>query len=239
LRRPACAIFGLALALLAAPACGQDGPLTTAPPVLQDGPTGAAPPPPPEEIPAPGPASPAAPPPAAPSPAPAPPREALHAPAGVADCIWAAVPGEIREAVASAQTVKAVADAIKRLSSSHDDRIALAHHCGAPQNAAADPAGVVEQAVEARTLELWTSGQLAGAYGLGADRLTAAWRKAPAEDRARFASWCAQGFNTPDAPLDPLRELSQRLGLAGGDAASLVGYYAGARALFEQLGGTG
>jgi len=167
--------------------------------------------------------------------APAPPEQALHAPAGVADCVWAAVPEDVRQAVASARSMEAVVGAVRRLASTREQRIALARQCGAPADAP-DPAGIVRQSVQARVLQVWTAVQLTSAYHVDPARLAEAWRDASAEDRARLASWCAEGFNSPDAPLAAVRALSARLGLAGGDAASLLGYYAGARALLEQLG---
>jgi hypothetical protein len=143
----------------------------------------------------------------------------------------------VRDAVSSAQSIRSVADAVEKLSLSHDDRTALASRCGAPTQAGVDPALFVDQAIEARILYVWTAGQIEALYGLAPDRLADAWAQTPADDRALFATWCAQAFDTAP-PADQLRALTRRLGLEGADAASLTGYYAGARALFEQLGGT-
>jgi hypothetical protein len=165
------------------------------------------------------------------------PDAAYHAPRGAADCIWAAVPQDVRDTIGSAQTVDAVAGAIKKLGADTTSQLALAHHCDVPENGA-DPADIVQHAVEAKTMEIWTTGQLKAAYGLDDARLAHAWTLVTADDKADFAHWFAAGFNAPDAKLDRVQVLMDGLGLSGEDAASLVAYYAGARATFEQLGGT-
>lgn len=162
----------------------------------------------------------------------------LRAPPGAGDCIWAAVPQDVRDAVAAAQTIDVVAEAIKELGSDHAGQLALAEHCGVRQ-AGADPAQVVQRAIEAKTMDIWTTRQLKTAYGVSDDQLSQAWAQVSVRDRTAFARWFGAGFNTPDAGTDRVRTLMGGLGLTGDDAASLVIYYAGARAAFERLGGTG
>jgi hypothetical protein len=176
---------------------------------------------------------------AVPSTTPPPPADlGPHAPAGAADCIWSDVPQDIRDAVTVARSIDVVADAIKRLGSSAEDRTALAHQCGVPDSAA-KPADLVLDVVEARTMEIWTAGQLQAAYAIGPDRLAGAWLKVAAADRSQFAQWFLEGFDAHAAQVDRMQGMMDDLGLSGEDAASLVAYYAGARALYEQLGGTG
>jgi hypothetical protein len=164
------------------------------------------------------------------------PDASYHAPPGAADCIWAAVPQDVRDTIGSAQTIEVVADAIKKLGADPTSQLALAHHCGVPETGA-DPADIVQHAVEAKTMEVWTGNQLKAAYSLDDARLAHAWTLVTAGDKADFAHWFATGFNAPDARLDRMQALMDSLGLSGDDAASLVAFYAGSRATFEQLGG--
>ena len=169
--------------------------------------------------------------------APAEPTDSLHAPAGVADCIWGEVPEDVREAVERAGSIDVIATAIKDLGADKDGQLRLAEHCGVPTGVT-DPAAVVRHTIEARTLEIWTTGQLKSAYGVSHDRLDAAWAKLSAADKADFAHWFGDRQQVPEDKLDRVQGLMGALGLDGEDAATVVLYYAGARALYEQLGGT-
>jgi hypothetical protein len=169
--------------------------------------------------------------------APADAGDALHAPAGVADCIWGEVPEEVREAVERAGTIDVIATAIKSLGADRDGQLRLAEHCGVPASAA-DPAAVVQHTLQARTLEMWTTGQLKSAYGVTDQRLAAAWARVGPDDKSEFAHWFGDRLQAPENKLDKVQGLMDALGLSGEDAATVVLYYAGSRALYEQLGGT-
>ncbi len=230
---------GLALLSFSAPGIAAaeapaSGPITTAPAERPAGPVVTAP-----DATAPA-APPSAPPdtqgPASPLPATASvlaPRQTQ----GVGDCIWAEVPDDVRDAIATAQSIAVVAAAIKSLGADQGSERALGQHCGAPDHGV-DPAVVVQQVVEARTMELWTRGQLESAYGVTDARIAGAWADVPALDKTAFAVWFGRDSKTIATETEGIPALVTSLGLSGEDAARLVVYYAGARAAFEALGGT-
>ena len=169
--------------------------------------------------------------------APADPADALHAPAGVADCIWGQTPKPVRDQVESAASIDVVAAAIHSMGADLKTQLAIAEHCNVPISVA-NPADIVQHALEARTLEIWTRSQLRNVYGLTDARLSTAWARVTPAEKSVYAHWFGDRLQAPDEKLDTVQTLMDALGLTGDDAAAMVLYYAGSRSLYEQLGGT-
>ena len=169
--------------------------------------------------------------------APADPTDTLHAPAGVADCIWGQTPKAVRDQVEGATSIDVVAAAIHSMGADLRAQLAIAEHCNVPISVA-NPADIVQHALEARTLEIWTGSQLRSVYGLTDARLATAWARVTPAQKSVYAHWFGDRLQAPDEKLDTVQTLMDALGLTGDDAAAMVLYYAGSRSLYEQLGGT-
>jgi hypothetical protein len=164
--------------------------------------------------------------------------DAFHAPPGAADCIWAAVPQAMREAVEVARSIDEISAAVAPLDAGGPARMrAIAVGCGVPATGV-EPAEIAQHVIVPKTMEIWSRNQLKAGYDVEADTLARAWGATPASARAQFAAWFSGDLDMATAPLDAVKPVMDQIGLTGDDATRLVLFYVGGRALLEQMGGT-
>ncbi len=164
---------------------------------------------------------------------------AFHAPPGAADCVWAAVPLEVHDAVGAATSIDDLTLAESPLDQNSGAPLAaMAVKCHVADQAGAPGRDVAQHVIIARTMQIWAGNRLRIDYQVADDKLAGAWAAQSPAARAAFAAWMVGSLEVSDAP-PALKPLVEQLGLTGDDAAKLVLFYAASRALFEQMGGTG
>jgi hypothetical protein len=163
---------------------------------------------------------------------------AFHAPPGAADCIWAAAPAAVHDAVGAATSIDDLTLAESGFDQNDGAPLAvMAIKCRVADLPGAPAKEVVQHVIIAKTMEIWAGNRLKFDYDVADEKVAAAWAAQSPAARAAFAGWMRDSLQVADAPA-ALKPLVDQLGLTGDDSSKLVLFYAAARALFEQMGGT-